>query len=228
MPKRIVIVEDEPDVADLVDHYLKKEGFETEIFHDGAVALEKIRIKPPDIIILDLMLPGMDGLEICRTLRTETLTKGLPIIMLTAKGEELDRILGLEMGADDYITKPFSPKEMVARVKAVLRRGKITGVADTLLEYGGLILDAGRHRVTYEGKEINLTAKEFGILEYLLKRPGRVISREQLLEAVWEIEYMVETRTVDVHIRYLRKKIPLLAKAIVTVKSFGYRLKETF
>jgi two-component system, OmpR family, alkaline phosphatase synthesis response regulator PhoP len=227
MPKRIIIVEDEPDVADLVDHYLKKEGFETEIHHNGAVALEKIRMKPPDIIILDLMLPEMDGLEICRTLRSETPTKGLPIIMLTAKSDELDRVLGLEMGADDYITKPFSPKELVARVKAVLRRGKIIGAADTLMEYDGLVLDPSRHRVTCEGKEVHLTAKEFGILEYLLKRPGRVISREQLLGAVWDIEYMGETRTVDVHIRYLRKKIPLLATAIVTVKSFGYKLKET-
>jgi len=226
MAKLIYIVEDERDIADLVEHYLKKDGFRSESISDGQRALERIRRQPPDLLVLDLMLPGMDGLELCRILRAEPATKRLPIIMLTAKAEETDKIVGLEMGADDYLTKPFSPKELMARIRAVFRRNQPPEEAKAVLNYGKITLDGERHVVSVSKKEVELTAKEFGLLEYLLKRPGRVLSREQILNAVWGQDYYGGNRTVDVHIRHLRKKIPLLDAAILTVKSFGYKIKE--
>jgi two-component system, OmpR family, alkaline phosphatase synthesis response regulator PhoP len=226
MPKRIAIIEDERDVADLVEHYLRKEGYATEQYHDGEHALSRLCANPPDLAILDLMLPGMDGLELCRALRADAATRWLPVIMLTAKGEETDRILGLEMGADDYVTKPFSPKELMARIKAVLRRAQERQGGGNVLRYGHLLLDSERHLILEGKKEVQLTAKEFSLLRHLMQRPGRVVSRDQLLNAVWGLDYNGETRTVDVHIRRLREKIPALAKAIVTVKSFGYKLRE--
>ena len=226
MSKRIVIIEDEKDVADLVEHYLRKDGYATEQFRDGEKAMLRLRAAPPDLAILDLMLPGMDGLELCRTLRADPATQRMPVIMLTAKGEETDRILGLEMGADDYVIKPFSPKELMARIKAVLRRVQDKSVDEKNFRYGQLLLDSERH-VVMDGKtEVQLTAKEFSLLRHFLQRPGRVVSRDQLLDAVWGLDYSGEARTVDVHIRHLREKIPSLAKAIVTVKSFGYKLRE--
>jgi two-component system, OmpR family, alkaline phosphatase synthesis response regulator PhoP len=226
MPKRIAIIEDDRDVADLVEHYLRKEGYVAEQFHDGEKALKKLRTSLPDLAVLDLMLPGMDGLEICRALRADTATKYIPIIMLTAKGEETDRILGLEMGADDYVTKPFSPKELMSRIKAVLRRGQATAQESAVLSYGSLTLNSDRHTVIEGKKEISLTAKEFSLLRHLMQRVGRLCSREQLLDAVWGDDFSGADRTVDVHIRHLREKIPMLATAIVTVKSFGYKLQE--
>ena len=226
MAKLIYIVEDQRDIADLVEHYLKKDGFRSESISDGQRALERIRRQPPDLLVLDLMLPGMDGLELCRILRAEPATKRLPIIMLTAKAEETDKIVGLEMGADDYLTKPFSPKELMARIRAVFRRNQPPEEAKAVLNYGKITLDGERHVVSVSKKEVELTAKEFGLLEYLLKRPGRVLSREQILNAVWGQDYYGGNRTVDVHIRHLRKKIPLLDAAILTVKSFGYKIKE--
>ena len=226
MAKLIYIVEDERDIADLVEHYLKKDGFRSESISDGQRALERIRRQPPDLLVLDLMLPGMDGLELCRILRSEPATKRLPIIMLTAKAEETDKIVGLEMGADDYLTKPFSPKELMARIRAVFRRNQPPEEARAVLNYGKILLDGERHVISVSKKEVELTAKEFGLLEYLLKRPGRVLSREQILNAVWGQDYYGGNRTVDVHIRHLRKKIPLLDAAILTVKSFGYKIKE--
>lgn len=226
MPKRIAIIEDERDVADLVEHYLRKEGYSTLQYYDGEKALSRLRTDPPDLAILDLMLPGMDGLELCRLLRADPATARMPVIMLTAKGEEMDRVLGLEMGADDYVTKPFSPKELMARVKAVLRRGQEKRTGGKVLRCGQILLDGERHLVIDGKKEVQLTAKEFSLLEYFLQRPERVVSRDQLLNAVWGLDYNGETRTVDVHIRHLREKIPALAKAIVTVKSFGYKLRE--
>jgi two-component system alkaline phosphatase synthesis response regulator PhoP len=226
MAKLIYIVEDERDIADLVEHYLKKDGFRSEAISDGQRALERIRRQPPDLLVLDLMLPGMEGLELCRILRSEPATKRLPIIMLTAKAEETDKIVGLEMGADDYLTKPFSPKELMARIRAIFRRNQPPEETKAVLNYGKMMLDGERHVVTVSKKEVELTAKEFGLLEYLLKRPGRVLSREQILNAVWGQDYYGGNRTVDVHIRHLRKKIPLLDGAILTVKSFGYKLKE--
>jgi DNA-binding response OmpR family regulator len=226
MGKIIYIVEDERDIADLVEHYLKKEGFKSEAISDGQKALERIRRQPPDLLVLDLMLPGLDGLELCRILRAEPATKRLPIIMLTARAEETDKIVGLEMGADDYLTKPFSPKELMARIRAIFRRNQPPEEAKAVLNYGKIMLDGERHVVSISKKEVELTAKEFGLLEYLLKRPGRVLSREQILNAVWGQDYYGGNRTVDVHIRHLRSKIPLLDTAILTVKSFGYKLKE--
>ena len=226
MAKLIYIVEDERDIADLVEHYLKKDGFRSESISDGQRALERIHRQPPDLLVLDLMLPGMDGLELCRILRAEPATKRLPIIMLTAKAEETDKIVGLEMGADDYLTKPFSPKELMARIRAVFRRNQPPEEAKAVLNYGKITLDGERHVVSVSKKAVELTAKEFGLLEYLLKRPGRVLSREQILNAVWGQDYYGGNRTVDVHIRHLRKKIPLLDAAILTVKSFGYKIKE--
>ncbi|HTY08076.1 MAG TPA: response regulator transcription factor [Candidatus Edwardsbacteria bacterium] len=228
MPKRIAIVEDERDVADLVEHYLRKNGFEAVQYNNGETALPRLRAHPPDLLVLDLMLPGIDGLELCRLLRADPATQRLPVIMLTAKGEETDRILGLEMGADDYVTKPFSPKELVARIKAVLRRGQEqpSPAGTKVLRYRHLALDSERHTVNDAKRDVQLTAKEFSLLQYFLQRPGRVLSRDQILNAVWGLDYSGETRTVDVHIRHLREKIPMLAKAIITVKSFGYKLQE--
>jgi len=226
MPKTIYVVEDEKDIADLVEHYLKKDGFRSEAISDGRKALERIRRQPPDLLVLDLMLPGLDGLELCRILRAEPSTKRLPIIMLTARAEETDKIVGLEMGADDYLTKPFSPRELMARIRALFRRNLPPEEAKTVLNYGKMTLDGQRHVFSVNKKEVELTAKEFGLLEYLLKRPGRVLSREQILNAVWGQDYYGGNRTVDVHIRHLRKKIPLLDAAILTVKSFGYKIKE--
>jgi DNA-binding response OmpR family regulator len=226
MPKNIYIIEDDRDIAEVVQHYLNKEGYRSQVFSDGAKAWGHIKSAPPDLLVLDLMLPGMDGLEICRQLRSDSATRYLPVIMLTAKGEETDRILGLEMGADDYLTKPFSPKELMARIKALLRRSQAREQAPTLLTYGPLTLDGERHLVKDGKKEIDLTAKEYGLLRHLMQRPGRLCSRDQLLDAVWGQDFNGESRTVDVHVRHLREKIPMLAKDIVTVKSFGYKLKE--
>jgi two-component system alkaline phosphatase synthesis response regulator PhoP len=226
MPK-LLIVEDDPDIADLMSYTLRKAGHETEHVASGREALARARADPPDAIVLDVMLPGMDGLQVCRTLRSEPQTAAVPIIMVTARGEEADRVSGLDVGADDYLTKPFSPRELVARVHALLRRAAMSGGgAGPALRYGDLVLDSDRHEVTVAGEPIRLTAKEFLLLEYLLHRKGRVVSRDQLLTDVWGYQYTGGTRTVDVHIRRLREKIPLLEQAIETVKQFGYKLAE--
>jgi len=226
MSKKIVVIEDEPDIIGLVTHYLEKEGYRVTAVRDGAQGLRQIKAGPPDLLILDLMLPGMDGLEICRRVRADSKTAALPVIMLTAKGEESDKLVGLELGADDYLVKPFSPKELVARVKALLRRAAPPENPISRYAHGELSLDADRHEVTVKGKEVPLTAKEFGLLQHLLQNRGRVLTRETLLDRVWGYEADVTTRTVDVHIRRLREKIPLLEDAIVTVKSLGYKFKE--
>jgi len=228
MPKKILIIEDDQDIANLVNHYLVREGYTVGVASDGMEGLKRIKEIPPDLLVLDLMLPEMGGLEICKTLRGSTRTAALPILMLTARGEESDKVIGLELGADDYVTKPFSPKELVARVKALFRRSERPdrGLSSTIYTYGSLVVDESRHDVRVNGQEIHLTAKEFGLLTRLLKSKGRVLTRETLLETVWGYDSNVSTRTVDVHIRRLREKIPLLAKAIVTVMSFGYKLVE--
>jgi len=226
MAKKIVIIEDEPDITGLVTHYLEKENYRVTAVRDGAKGLQQVKSDPPDLLILDIMLPEIDGLEICRRVRSDSKVAALPIIMLTAKGEETDRIVGLEVGADDYLTKPFSPKELVARVKALLRRAERREAAPELHVYGDLVLDPVRHEVRMKGREIVLTAKEFGLLERLLKERGRVLSRDTLLDKVWGYDADVISRTVDVHIRRLREKIPLLKDGIQTVKPFGYKLKE--
>jgi DNA-binding response OmpR family regulator len=226
-PKKILIVEDEPDIAQLVKLYLEKEGFHTNIAQSGGEALKRIKSEHPDLLILDLMLPEIDGIEVCKKIRNAPDTALLPIIMLTAKAEESDTIIGLELGADDYVTKPFSPKALVARVKALFRRLERTdSPKQSSFSFGPLLMDLTRHEVTLKSKEVALTAKEFGLLEQLLRHPGRVLTRDVLLNAVWGYDYYGTTRTVDVHIRRLKLKIPLLNDAIISVKSLGYKLSD--
>ncbi len=225
--KKILIVEDEQDILQLVKHYLEKEGFRPVTAINGLDALKRVKEDKPDLVVLDLMLPHMDGLEVCKRLRSVPDTSMLPIIMLTAKAEESDTIVGLELGADDYVTKPFSPKALVARVKALLRRIE-RAPADglDLHHYGTLTMHLARHEVSLGKHEVPLTAKEFGLLEHLLRHRGRVLTREVLLNAVWGYDYYGTTRTVDVHVRRLKQKLPLLEEAIVSVKSLGYKLKD--
>jgi DNA-binding response OmpR family regulator len=223
--QRLLVVEDDHDIAHLLSHSLGRAGFAVDLLHTGAEVQATVKRTSPDLVLLDLMLPGLDGLEVCRALRSDPRTAPIPIIMLTARAEESDRIVGLELGADDYITKPFSPNEVVARVRALLRRAQ-RGTASGLLRYGPLVLDVERHSVTADGEDVRLTAKEFLLLQYLLEHQGRVLSRDLLLSDVWGYQYTGGTRTVDVHVRRLREKLPLLADAIVTVKQFGYKLTE--
>jgi two-component system phosphate regulon response regulator PhoB len=224
--KKILIVEDERDVVDLLTMQLRKAGgFSVSIAEDGAEALKRARSEAPALIVLDLMLPRMSGLEVCKALKNDSSTRQIPIIMLTAKAEEVDRILGLEFGADDYVTKPFSPREMLLRIKAILRRGQNDGVEDNLTR-GLITIDAARHRVLVSGKPITLTAVEFKLLNMLMKRPGRVQARDRLLNEVWGYETAIDTRTVDTHVRRLREKLGKAANAIETVRGFGYRLRE--
>ncbi len=226
MSKKILLVEDDRDIVNLVKHYLEKEGFRVIDASDGAKGLEKLQHEKIDLAILDVMLPGLDGIEVLKRIKGNVKTSGLPVIMLTAKGEETDKVIGLELGADDYMTKPFSPKELVARIKALLRRTERPAEKAEVIKYEGLTLDFSRHEVKVKDKEVELTAKEFGLLEELLKNKGRVLTRDTLLNNIWGYDYFGTTRTVDVHIRRLREKIPLLEKAIVTVKQLGYKLRE--
>jgi two-component system alkaline phosphatase synthesis response regulator PhoP len=226
-PKKILIVEDDPDIAQLVKLYLERDGFRASIAKSGAEALLLVKSGKPDLLVLDLMLPEIDGIEVCKRLRNAPDTALLPIIMLTAKSEESDTIIGLELGADDYVTKPFSPKALVARVKALFRRLERTEEPKrSSFSFGPLSLDPARHEITVKGKEVSLTAKEFGLLEHLLRHPGRVLTRDVLLNTVWGYDYYGTTRTVDVHVRRLKMKIPLLNDAIVSIKSLGYKLTD--
>jgi DNA-binding response OmpR family regulator len=225
--KKILVVEDDADIAQLVKLYLEKEGFRTLVANSGGEALKLIKSDCPDLLVLDLMLPEIDGIEVCKRVRNTPDTALLPIIMLTAKAEESDTIIGLELGADDYVTKPFSPKALVARVNALLRRlDRQPEDNQSTFTFGPLIMDLSRHEVTVNGKEVSLTAKEFGLLEHLLRNPGRVLTRDVLLNAVWGYDYFGTTRTVDVHVRRLKLKIPLLDTAIISVKSLGYKLSD--
>jgi DNA-binding response OmpR family regulator len=224
----ILVVEDDRDIAELVRHYLVKAGHTVDLVSSGAEVLPHVHARPPELLVLDLMLPGVHGLEICRALRTDPATADLPIIMVTARAEEADRVTGLELGADDYLTKPFSPKELVARVAALLRRAaRGTGPVSSSLLYGPIALDRDHHVVTDAAREVALTAKEFLLLEYFMRHPGRVMSRDRLLSEVWGYQYTGGTRTVDVHVRRLREKLPLLTDALITVKQFGYKLAES-
>jgi DNA-binding response OmpR family regulator len=223
---RILIVEDDRDIAGLIAHYLEKAGYGSEIVSDGGQALASAKSTPPDLVILDLMLPGVDGLEVCKALRLDPRTAALPIIMLTARGEESERILGLDSGADDYVVKPFRPNELMARVRALLRRSAPADTTERVLRCGPISVDVERHTVTDNGETVRLTAKEFLLLQYLLEHRGRVLSRDRLLSDVWDYQYPGATRTVDVHVRRLREKLPFLEKALVTVQQFGYKLGE--
>lgn len=227
----IFIADDEPNILKLVSFGLKDSGFETAEFSNGTKLLDTIKQRIPDAIILDWMMPEPDGLTVCRMLRENELTRNIPILMLTAKGEEINRVLGLEMDADDYIVKPFSIKELCARVRAVLRRTKRYDKSNnTIYHCGDLIVDVSRHLVTKAGKQIELTAKEFDLLVILIKNKGKVLTRDTLLNRVWGLDYFGDTRTVDVHIRYLRQKIeenPDVPHFIQTVRGVGYKFKET-
>jgi phosphate regulon transcriptional regulator PhoB len=222
----VLVVEDEPDIRSLIVHHLEREGFRCRTATSGGEALARVRATPPDLIVLDLMLPGMDGLEVCRRVRADPATASVPIIMLTAKADEVDRVVGLELGADDYLAKPFSTKELVARVRAVLRRAR-PGETARPLGVGGVRLDPSRHLVTIDGRPVELTPKEFDLLHALLGAAGRVLSREHLLNRVWGYARAdeIESRTVDVHIRRLRAKLGAEERRIATIKGVGYRFE---
>ncbi len=223
---QILVAEDDRDIADLIAHYLRKAGWQAHVEAAGDTALAYARQSPVDLAILDVMLPGMSGLDVCRALRSDAATSRLPIIMVTARTEESDRIAGLDLGADDYIAKPFSPNELVARIRALMRRTRPTDSDQPALRFGSIVMDLSSHTVTDDGREVKLTAKEFLLLQYLLQHRGRVLSRDLLLGDVWGYRYTGGTRTVDVHVRRLREKLPLLTDALVTVKQFGYKLVE--
>lgn len=227
MKEKILIVDDEKDIVKMLDYNLKKEGFRTVSCYDGEEALNLAAKEHPDLIILDLMLPEVDGLEVCKALKKDSSTSAMPIIMLTAKTQEADKILGLELGADDYITKPFSPRELVARVKAVLRRVSEKAKLPDVLRIGDLTIDFLKILVYVKDKPITVTSKEFELLRTLVKAKGRVLSRDYLLDTIWGFDHALEiqTRTVDAHIRTLRKKLKSEARRIITAKNYGYRFE---
>ena len=224
---RILIIEDEQDVIDLLTLHLRKAGFALSTATEGATGIRKAREESPALIILDLLLPKMPGLEICKVLKTDIATRQIPILMLTAKAEEIDRILGLELGADDYVTKPFSPRELVLRINAILRRAKGEVVEEKKLSIGQITVDPSRHHVTVGERPVRLTSVEFKLLSMLMRRQGRVQARDRLLNEVWGYESAIDTRTVDTHIRRLRKKLGKASAAIETVRGFGYRIRES-
>lgn len=226
----VFIVDDEPNILELVKFNLEREGYRVTTSENGREALDRIKASPPDLVILDIMLPGMDGLEVCRNMQKNERIRDIPIIMLTARAEEMDKVLGLELGADDYLTKPFSPRELVARVKARLRR--LNGEekkAEDVIQIGEITIDSDKFCVYAGGTKQEFTPKEFELLKVLAKNPGRVITREFLLEKIWGYDYMGDTRTVDVHIRHIRQKLEEnagLPKYIETIRGIGYKFRE--
>jgi len=225
--KKILVVEDEADILHLVEFHLQQEGFETTGCTDGAAALDLVSDRQPDLIILDIMLPGMAGTEVCKSLKQDPDTRNIPIIMLTAKGEEIDRVVGFELGADDYVTKPFSPRELILRIKAILKRMQTTAESKQDQYYlDGIIVNVPKHEVQNDGEPVDLTATEFKLLLTLVERRGRVQTREMLLETVWGYDYAGFTRTVDTHMRRLRAKLGGWGDHIETVRGVGYRIKE--
>jgi two-component system phosphate regulon response regulator PhoB len=226
MGERVLIVDDEPDLLELARFHLEQAGFEVETAPDGRVGLEAIRRRRPGLVVLDWMLPDLPGTEVCRRLRADPALRDLPVLLLTAKAEEIDRVVGFEIGADDYVTKPFSPRELVLRVQAILRRAAGERSMGGILESGVLRLDAERHRCAVEGRELQLTAKEFGLLEALMSRPGRVLSRQRLLDEVWGSDISVTERTIDTHMKRLREKLGAAGDQIETVRGVGYRFAE--
>ncbi|MGE0452366.1 MAG: response regulator transcription factor [Vicinamibacteria bacterium] len=222
--RRVLVVEDDPDIVELVSHYLAAEGFTLESSNDGRDALARLETGAFQLLVLDLQLPGMDGLTLLTELRRRSRTRGLPVVMLTARGDLADRVVGLEMGADDYIVKPFSPKELVARVRALFRRIDERDQPEPTLRIGPIEIDRERHLLKREGRAVHLTAKEFALLLALVDARGRVLTRQALIERIWGYSYAEGTRTVDVHVGRLREKLPELAPLLITVKSLGYRL----
>jgi two-component system phosphate regulon response regulator PhoB len=225
--EKILVIEDEEDVQELICYNLKKNGYRTESAATGPLGLTKAASTVPELILLDLMLPGVDGLEVCRSLKKDPKTSAIPVIMVTAKGSEADVVAGLEMGAADYITKPFSPRVLLARIRAVLRRGEVSDSSDKpLLRVHEIEIDSGRHRVAIKGKPVTLTSTEFGLLRFLASRPGWVFTRYQIVDAVHGSDYPVTDRSVDVQIVGLRKKLGSAGKYIETVRGVGYRMKD--
>jgi two-component system phosphate regulon response regulator PhoB len=224
--KSILVIDDERDVIDMLTLSLSKAGLKVRSATDGASGLAKARREPPALIVLDLMMPKMPGLEVCKLLKADPVTEAIPIIMLTAKAEEMDRVNGLESGADDYVTKPFSPRELLLRIGAVLRRGMVTTDARPL-RVGAISIDPERHHVSIGGKPVRLTAVEFRLLVLLMRRPGHVQPRDRLLREVWGYESIIDTRTIDTHVRRLRGKLGKTANLLESVRGFGYRLKES-
>ncbi len=232
MTSKVLVVEDEPDIQEVVSYNLRKSGFEVATDDDGETALQSIEREDPDLVILDLMLPGVDGLEVCRILKQNEAAKEISVLMLTARSEEVDRIVGLELGADDYVVKPFSPRELVLRVRAILRRNRAgkeeasSGDEGAAIEAGPLRIDPLEYRAYLRGQPLELTATEFKLLRTLVERRGRVQSREELLNTVWEYEYAGYARTVDTHVRRLREKLGADASLVETVRGVGYRCKR--
>ncbi|MEN8160423.1 MAG: winged helix-turn-helix domain-containing protein [Myxococcota bacterium] len=226
MGERILVVDDEPDLLELVRFQLEQAGFEVETAPDGRIGLEAIRRRRPSLVVLDWMLPDLPGSEVCRQLRADPALRDLPVLLLTAKAEEIDRVVGFELGADDYVTKPFSPRELVLRVQAILRRSTGEPTSASVIERGPLLLDGERHRCTVGGTEVSLTAKEFRLLEALMTRPGRVLSRQRLLDEVWGTDITVTERTIDTHLKRLREKLGEAGDQIETVRGVGYRFAE--
>ncbi len=226
--KKILVIEDEKDLAELLVFNLEKEGFRMLCAYDGVSGLEKAQREEPDLIVLDLMLPGLMGTEVCKELRKEPRTARIPVLMLTAKGEEIDRVVGFEVGADDYIVKPFSMRELLLRIRAIIRRceGQTAPLSGKLLTIGDITIEIERHRVLSAGEEVDLTSTEYKLLLYLVERPGRVLSRELLLQNVWSYNNMGDTRTVDTHITRLRGKLGAAGDLIKTVRGFGYKIEE--
>jgi len=217
-----MVVEDEKEIRDLVRYNLERAGFRVATAADGEQALEDIFASRPDALVLDLMLPGRNGLEVLRELRGESSTRELPVLLLTARGAEMDKLLGFDHGADDYLTKPFSPRELVARLQALLRRSR-PAPAETVLESGGLRIDEAAREAAFDGRALTLTAREFDLLRFFARNPGRVLAREELLRKVWGYDYLGETRTVDVHVRRLRQKLGIEPPPIETVLGAGYK-----
>jgi two-component system phosphate regulon response regulator PhoB len=224
--KKILVIDDEPDLRELVRVNLEQTGYRVETASSGREALQALRRSPPDLVILDLMLPDLSGTELCRKIRSDSALSGIPVIMLTAKVAEVDRVVGFELGADDYVTKPFSPRELSLRVAAVLRRRFADTDATQVLEHAAIRLDVARHRCTVGGEEALLTTKEFELLRELMSRPGRVVSRESLLERVWGSDVNVTPRTIDTHLKRLREKLGPAGESVETVRGVGYRFAD--
>jgi DNA-binding response OmpR family regulator len=222
----ILVIDDEKDIQELVRYNLEKEGYDVIVARDGSSGLDIALRHRPDLIVLDLMMPGMDGLEVCRRLRSDDRGRRVPLLMLTAKATETDRVVGLEFGADDYVTKPFSPRELVARVKAILRRSQAQADPVELIRRGDLVIDVACHQVKYTGQEIDLTATEFRILQFLASKPGRVLKRDEIIDAALERDSDVFDRTIDVHITAIRRKLGKGGDMIETVRGFGYRFRD--
>jgi two-component system, OmpR family, phosphate regulon response regulator PhoB len=223
----ILVVDDEPDLLELVRFNLSEGGYRVDCATSGSAALERIRKLRPDLVVLDLMLLDMSGIEVCRQLRADAELGAIPVIVLTAKAEEIDRVVGFEVGADDYVTKPFSPRELALRVRAVLRRQRPDEDTERALQSGGLRLDRAAHRCFVDGAEVVLTAKEFQLLDALMRRPGRVLTRDRLLNEVWGSDITVTARTIDTHMKRLREKLGQVGSLVETVRGVGYRFAET-